>query len=233
MALGPGPGSDILRVGWRGIRTLIGANPTWRTHSWSQIRQKGSIITETVVVLPILLATIIGMLSLMMQISDYMYLSQSAREVGLVLSRVPFMYQVNQSAVGSTAPTPYSFDVNPTSVPTNLKSEVASCLANGLAGTSLPCTAVGCCAQRVAQWYTYEHLKGRSLNVKWPMTAKVSYRVRDSSDTTSGLCFIEVQLIAQTNDMLPSFGSVGGDITIDTFVPYVSKPVNFNAGTCR
>ena len=226
MALGSGPRRNIGGIGAKLPKRQICrlAGRLIQAVSGSGIRSSiGSVITEAVVVIPVLLASIVGMLSIGFRLSDYMYLSQSARDIGLVLSRMPHMYEIRT----------YTFDADPKAAAATLRSTVESCISERLNSNYVGCTASDCpCVKSIAQWYVNEQLKGKKLSVSWPVQVSISYQRRDASDSTSGLCFIRVQLQAAANDALPSFGALGGSVSAKAFVPYVGDPVHFNGGAC-
>ena len=228
MALGPGP---------RGNRCRISASP-WpvgRFYSFiarfsralaesATILVRGSVMTETVVVIPVLLASIVGLLSLGLRLSDHMYLAQAARDIGLVLSRIPHMYEIGN----------YEFQANPLGPAGPIRSAVESCISQRFNSNYQGCTTPDCrCVKTVAEWYTNQHLRGKKLAVAWPVDVSLSYQKRDASDTTSGICFIRVKLQAFGNDGLPSFGALGGSFSAEAFVPYVGDPVYFQGGACK
>ncbi len=186
------------------------------------------MITDVVLLLPLILTMIAGMFMLGTRISDYMYLHQSTRELGMILSKIPYMHELEY------APEEYrTFLIDPNTVDT----EAAKIAAEDCISTFSNTQFQGCkqtsgsdcyCARHVAYWYAIEFMRMKLLLIQWPIRVKVGYTSRPG-DTSSGLCFIDVETKASHNN----WAMVGGgEVATEAHIPYVSYPVPWNNGAC-
>jgi hypothetical protein len=164
---------------------------------------------------------IAGTFMLATSLSDYMYLNQATRELGMILSRIPHMWELQWTA-------PNSFTVDPKEpVNDQLKAEAEACI-NRASGSSIPpCSLNECaCAIAITRWYAFELLRMKPLQLEGLVTIEAAFNARDKE---SGLCFISVTLNAERRRW--AFVG-GGKVRAEAHVPYVSSPVPWNGGTC-
>jgi hypothetical protein len=173
-----------------------------------------------------------GMFMMGTRISDYMYLSQSSRELGLILSKMPFMYELQYSDEASR-----TLKIEPNKVvPASTRTEAEVCIQTVSDPQYTGCknTAGGdcSCALKIARWYATEFMRLKLILLKEGenfIYVKVDYSARPL-DTSSGLCFIDVTSSAAHR----AWAMVGGgDVRVEAHVPYVSNPVPWNGGTCK
>lgn len=191
--------------------------------------ERATVVTDVVLILPLMLMMIAGMFMLGTRISDYMYLQQSTRELGMILSKIPYMYELGHSPVEYR-----TFSIDPKEVDMQGAKATAE---NCITAFSNPdpkyqgCTTSGgdcACARHVAYWYAIEFMRMKLLLVEWPIEVKVGYTSRPG-DTSSGLCFIDVETRASHH----KWAMVGGgEVATEAHVPYVSYPVPWNNGAC-
>lgn len=197
---------------------------TPRGSSW------GGALTDAVIVLPVLLTMVAGMVMVGTRLSDYMYLNQSARELGLVISRTPGMSWLGFSGGSSS----YSFGTPSGGAS---KDSAERCLTDLRAsqGQCVGANTNGCpgCPEIVTQWYAAQFVNLKKLLRSTDVAVNISYgpgTVVDGVADASGLCVITVNLSADTTS-LPLMGK--GHISVSSTVPYLSTPMNWNGGLCR
>lgn len=189
----------------------------------------GTVVTDVVILLPLLLTMIAGMFMLGTRISDYMYLNQSTRELGMILSKIPYMYELEFSGEALR-----TFSINPNEeADPQEKSAAEACIATVSNSSYTGCLNGGdcSCAVTIAEWYAKEFMRMKLMLIEWPITVKVSYTARDTDpvNNPSGLCFINVETRASHRN----WAMVGGgEVVAEAHVPYVSFPVPWNSGTC-
>jgi hypothetical protein len=203
---------------------MLRAERSHRSSSW------GGALADAVIVLPVLLTMAAGMVMIGTRISDYMYLNQSARELGLILSRTPGMSWLtdsDQTYTGSVTFWTPSEGV--------LQQTAESCLTEMRDSQGQCSGAHGCsvCAELVSKWYAAQFVDLKKLLRKADVHVAISYgrgEVAEGATDSSGLCLIKVVLSAETT-ALPMMGS--GQIGVSATVPYLSTPMNWNGGDCR
>lgn len=207
--------------------------------------ERATVVTDVVILLPVLLTMIAGMFMLGTRISDYMFLNASARELGMILSKIPHMHEVNLGVQeGETVL--FWINLGPTDPENNppLNAAAVQACLNAFASPDYP----GCfggnscgCALAVALWYATELLRSKSLMLHTSslsgkgLSVEVGYNARIDPltglrDNASGLCFISVKIYGE-HYRWPFVG--GGQISAEAHVPYVSEPVHWNGGRCR
>jgi hypothetical protein len=230
--MGSGPG----RVVWAVVRDLRPALSRWQQR-WSTAwgsrvvvrnslgrSERATVITDVVIILPMLLIMVAGILMLGTRISDRMYLSQSARELGVILSKVPYMYEL--ALVGEESRT---FQITLGPVDESGKTSAEACIRDVADPDYRGCSPDAphtCCAHKIAQWYASEFMRMKQLLVDWPVTVQVGYGARD---TSSGLCFVDVTVTGRYT----RWSLLGrGQVRAEAHVPYLSTPVAWNNGAC-
>ncbi len=190
--------------------------------------ERATVITDVVLLLPLILTMVAGMFMLGTRISDYMYLHQSTRELGMILAKIPYMHELEYSGEEDR-----TFVIDPKTVDTEaLKTAAENCIRTFSDPEFRGCrnsSGGDCsCARTVAYWYATEFMRMKLLLIEWPIQVKVGYTSRPG-DTSSGLCFIDVETTASHHN----WAMVGGgEVATEAHVPYVSYPVPWNNGAC-
>jgi|GEM_PF-4063113 len=184
--------------------------------------ERATVVTDVVILLPLLLTMIAATFMLGTSISDYMYLNQTTRELGMIMSKIPHMWELQYSGA------PSSFTVDPKQpVDGQLKAAAEACIVRMSASQVGECSGQDClCAITIAKWYASEMLRMKRLLVQGLVTVETAF---NSRDLESGLCFISVSMSAERT----RWAFVGGGrVRAEAHVPYVSSPVPWNGGTC-
>lgn len=189
--------------------------------------ERATVITDVVLLLPLILTMVAGVFMLGTRISDYMFLHQSTRELGMILAKIPYMHELEYSSEEDR-----TFLIDPKTVDIEaLKTAAENCIrmfSNAYSGCRNTSGGDCSCARTVAYWYATEFMRMKLLLIEWPIQVKVGYASRPL-DTTSGLCFIDVETRASHHN----WAMVGGgEVATEAHVPYVSYPVPWNNGAC-
>lgn len=194
-----------------------------RPRSW----QGGSVAVESALVLPVLLAAVAATIVIGLRLSDQLYLTQAARELGVVLSRVPYMAALKASGGEDTYTISQfgSYD-SPEAYLATLNAGASNCGPSTLNYSS--CTTA---ARGVTQWYAQQLLFLKRMFVSDSLMLRVSY-VPPAADVTAsnGLCMIKVDMTATSSGLL---SWAAGSIAVSQSVPYVSSPVPNVGCSCR
>jgi hypothetical protein len=162
---------------------------------------------------------IAGIVVMGMRLSDYMYLSQAAREVGVVLSRTP-----NMAALGPLGDSSFSIS----STASGDSAAATACMQTlssvGACGENGQNSACSTCAQAVAGWYVQQAFKLKKLISSSDMTVRVRFAAppSDVNAGATGLCMIFISVSATTKGWLSYLAS---SISVNQYVPYVGTPV--------
>jgi hypothetical protein len=197
-----------------------------RDGSAAENRQRASLVLEAAIVLPVLLATIASIIVLGIRLSDHMYLTQAARELGVVLSRTPYM-----ASLGSSLNTTYL--ISPSSeVDAN---GAASCLQTLTTGTSCQggqnYSQCSSCAETVVRWYAVQAFQIKKMMTQSDLTLQVRFAAPPSDTNASqGLCMIFVSATANSTGWLRYLAST---LTVSHWVPYVANPVPAAGQNCN
>lgn len=181
--------------------------------------QGGSIAVESALILPVLLAAVAATIIVGLRLSDQMYLNQAARELGIVLSRVPYMAALRDSRRDSYTIKKSDSYTSPETFLANLNDGANTC--GPASSIYYNCTSA---AQSVIKWYAQQiFFIKRMFIVNDTVRLNVSYSppAADSSPP-SGLCMIKVTITATATGWLSWAAS---SIVVSQSIPYVSAPV--------
>jgi hypothetical protein len=211
-----------LQASSRGVRL-------WRLRrlaDLSQQAQEGSIAVESAIILPVLLAAVAATIVMGMRLSDQMYLNQAARELGVVLSRVPYMAALT-AANGSN-----DYLISRNEAVTDAGSHLTF-LTNGSANCGFAASNYSACtasARAVTSWYAKQIMFLKRMFINDTVTVRVIYAPPlGDANSASGLCMLRVTIQAQANGWLTW---AAGPIVVTQSVPYVSEPVPNAGGGC-
>jgi hypothetical protein len=206
-------------------RSVRPRKPTRRTP------QVGSIAVESALILPLLLASVAATMVLGVRLSDYMYLSQSVRELGIVLGRVPYMAALR--APGGDAA--YEISLAPSGDQTTVAAAAATYLTTLSAGACGPASsnysACTTAARGVTSWYAQQILLMKRLMVAESLTLNVQFGPPGVDiPAADGLCMLHITVTAQSRAWL---SWAVGQMVVSQSLPYVSLPVpNADSGCC-
>lgn len=189
------------------------------------LQERATVVTDVVIILPLLLTLIAGIFMLGTRLSDYMYLTQSTRELAMILSKIPYMHELRFYDDAAR-----TFTINQGNILTTAQAEAEACIRKLTDEQYVGCqnTPGGdcSCAFKIAQWYATQFMQMKLMLIEWPITVFVGYSARD---TSSGLCFVDVTARADHRTWVMVGG---GEVRAEAHVPYISNPVPWNNGTC-
>jgi hypothetical protein len=222
MALGPRPELELDRVGFAMVVRYIirGARP----------EERGSLAVESALILPLLFAAVAATVVMGVRLSDNLYLTQSTRELGVVLGRVPYMAALR--ATGGDA----AYTIS-------LAASGAQTTESALAQTQLAALTAGACgsaesyysacttaARGVTAWYARQILLMKRMMISDNITLNVQFGppAVDPS-ATDGLCMLHITVTAEAR----AWASWAlGQIVVSQSAPYVSSPVPGAGNSC-
>jgi hypothetical protein len=190
-------------------------------------RQEGSLAVESALILPVLLAAVAATIVMGLRLSDHLFLVQGARELAVILGRVPYLAALK----GPGGEAQYTISLTVTGDQTADAGVTASqltALTNGSCGSAdtnySSCTTA---ARGVTLWYAKQVLLIKRMMVNDALTMNVRFGP-PAADLTAqnGLCMVHLTVSAQSRGWL-SWAT--GSIVVSQSAPYVSAPVP-NAG---
>lgn len=194
--------------------------------------QEGSLAVESALILPVILAAVAATIVMSLRLSDNLFLNQGARELAVVLGRVPCLVALR--GAGGSAPYTVSLSI---SADQSAASVVASgqltALTNARNNNSCTTSNFGTltsAARGMVGWYARQILVVKPMMVSDSLTLNVTFGPPAADVTaTNGLCMVHLTITAQSRGWL-SWAT--GSLVVSQSAPYVSNPVPLAGSAC-
>jgi hypothetical protein len=214
------------------VNTSVSLDPTPSASWYDGESNRGSMMLEFSILLPVLLVMIGGLLGMGVRLSNYMYLNQIARELVLKMATTPYVAQIAYAG----APSNFSFTVGPSTYEFTgggsvISSDQAAACTTLLNTQTERCPGNNCsCPLQLLHYYASTLVKSKNIRVTGDVTMTFSFGPHPSAASGSGLCFLTVSLSASEAGWLTM---AGGGLLVTASGPYLSGPIPTAVQNCR